>query len=107
MTSVIDRMMAAADLPAVPEIQAVCYTEVTPESKASFQQSSVLNAGPGDHHPARSGRPGICSQQRIAYRTKVRYLQYRTMVIVPRLQGNCFMKTQRKRALAVTTEGGP
>ena len=37
MQTVIDiRMMTAADLPAVLEIQAVCYTEVTPESQESF-----------------------------------------------------------------------
>src|SRR5512139_1433088 len=37
MKTVIDiRMMAEADLPAVLEIQAACYTEVTPESKESL-----------------------------------------------------------------------
>lgn len=37
MKAVIDiRMMAEADLPAVLEIQAACYTEVTPESKESL-----------------------------------------------------------------------
>jgi hypothetical protein len=37
MQTVIDiRMMAAADIPAVLEIQAVCYTEVTPESNESL-----------------------------------------------------------------------
>ena len=37
MQTVIDiRLMAAADLPAVLEIQAVCYTELTPESKESL-----------------------------------------------------------------------
>lgn len=37
MQTFIDiRMMAAGDIPAVLEIQAVCYTEVTPESKASL-----------------------------------------------------------------------
>jgi predicted N-acetyltransferase YhbS len=37
MQTVVDvRTMADADLPAVLEIQAICYTEVTPESKASL-----------------------------------------------------------------------
>jgi len=37
MQTVIDiRMMAEADIPAVLEIQAVCYTEVTPESNESL-----------------------------------------------------------------------
>ena len=37
MQTVIDiRMMAAADIPAVLEIQAVCYTELTPESEVSL-----------------------------------------------------------------------
>lgn len=35
-TAVDIRMMAAADIPAVLEIQAVCYTELTPESDASL-----------------------------------------------------------------------
>ena len=35
-TAVAIRMMAAADIPAVLEIQAVCYTELTPESDASL-----------------------------------------------------------------------
>jgi predicted N-acetyltransferase YhbS len=37
MQTIIDiRMMAEADIPAVLEIQAVCYTAVTPESKESL-----------------------------------------------------------------------
>ena len=37
MQTAIDiRMMAAADIPAVLEIQAVCYTELTPESDLSL-----------------------------------------------------------------------
>lgn len=37
MQTVIDiRMMTEADIPAVLEIQAVCYTELTPESDASL-----------------------------------------------------------------------
>jgi len=37
MQTVIDvRMMTEADIPAVLEIQDVCYTEVTPESDASL-----------------------------------------------------------------------
>jgi ribosomal protein S18 acetylase RimI-like enzyme len=37
MQTVVDiRMMVEADIPAVLEIQAVCYTELTPESKASL-----------------------------------------------------------------------
>ncbi|HEY6353544.1 MAG TPA: GNAT family N-acetyltransferase [Burkholderiaceae bacterium] len=37
MQTVVDiRTMADADLPAVLEIQALCYTEVTPESKESL-----------------------------------------------------------------------
>lgn len=37
MQTVIDiRMMAEADIPAVLEIQSVCYTEVTPESDESL-----------------------------------------------------------------------
>ena len=37
MQTAIDiRMMAVADIPAVLEIQAVCYTEVTPESNESL-----------------------------------------------------------------------
>ena len=35
-TAIAIRMMAAADIPAVLEIQAVCYTELTPESDASL-----------------------------------------------------------------------
>jgi len=45
MQTVIDiRMMAAADLSAVLEIQAVCYTELTPESKESLH--AKLRASP-------------------------------------------------------------
>jgi predicted N-acetyltransferase YhbS len=51
MQTVIDiRMMATADIPAVLEIQAVCYTEVTPESneplhaKLSASQSTCFIA---------------------------------------------------------------
>ena len=37
MQTVVDiRTMTAGDLPAVLEIQAICYTEVTPESKESL-----------------------------------------------------------------------
>ena len=37
MQAVVDiRMMTVADIPAVLEIQAACYTEVTPESKESL-----------------------------------------------------------------------
>jgi predicted N-acetyltransferase YhbS len=35
-TAIAIRMMAAADIPAVLEIQAICYTELTPESDASL-----------------------------------------------------------------------
>ena len=38
------RLMQAADLPAVLEIQAACYTEVTPESKTSL--AAKLAASP-------------------------------------------------------------
>jgi predicted N-acetyltransferase YhbS len=45
MHTVIDmRLMAAADLAAVLEIQAVCYTELTPESKESLH--AKLRASP-------------------------------------------------------------
>jgi predicted N-acetyltransferase YhbS len=45
MQTFIDiRMMAVADLPAVLEIQAVCYTELTPESKESLH--AKLRASP-------------------------------------------------------------
>ena len=45
MQTVIDiRMMAASDLPAVLAIQAVCYTELTPESKESLH--AKLRASP-------------------------------------------------------------
>jgi len=54
MRTAIDiRMMGAADLPAVLEIQAACYTEVTPESKESLHaklsasQSTCLIASLG------------------------------------------------------------
>lgn len=36
MTVIDIRMMAEADIPAVLEIQAVCYTEITPESNESL-----------------------------------------------------------------------
>lgn len=48
------RAMTPADLPAVLEIQAACYTEVTPESQESFQaklsasQSTCFVASLGD-----------------------------------------------------------
>lgn len=55
MQTAIDiRMMAAADIPAVLEIQAVCYTEVTPESNESLHaklnasQSTCFIASIGD-----------------------------------------------------------
>ena len=58
MHTVVDvRSMAAADLPAVLAIQALCYTELTPESreslhaKLSASQSTCLIASL-DGHPA-------------------------------------------------------
>jgi ribosomal protein S18 acetylase RimI-like enzyme len=45
MQNAIDiRMMAVADIPAVLEIQAVCYTQITPESDVSLQ--AKLGASP-------------------------------------------------------------
>ena len=110
MKTVIDiRMMAVADLPAVPEIQADCYTEVTPESKAFLhvKLSAECRTSSGSP-PGEKRMPGHLQSTSAdpLYRTKVRYPQYGEIVIVPESQGKRFMKTQRKRTLALT-KGAP
>jgi len=57
MQTVIDiRMMAETDIPAVLEIQAVCYTAVTPESDESLHANSGLRSQPALLHRSRATR---------------------------------------------------